>query len=88
MVQEILVYIAVIFALLFLFRKYIFKSKKKGGDCDSDCNSDCNSNLDLKAKLGKKQGDILNTGKNFENKQNTNLPLDSHPSLSRQRSAT
>ncbi|MDN3642631.1 FeoB-associated Cys-rich membrane protein [Lutimonas halocynthiae] len=38
MVQEILVYAAVILALLFLFKKYIFKTKKKGGDCDSDCN--------------------------------------------------
>ena len=29
MIQEILVYAAVILALLFLFRKYIFKQKRK-----------------------------------------------------------
>lgn len=35
--QETLVYIAVIIALLFLVKKYFFKSKKKNGDCDTDC---------------------------------------------------
>ncbi|MDH3323829.1 MAG: FeoB-associated Cys-rich membrane protein [Flavobacteriaceae bacterium] len=36
--QEILVYIALALALIFLVRKYVFKTKKKGGDCDTDCN--------------------------------------------------
>ncbi len=35
--QEILVYIALGIAIFFLVRKYIFKPKKKKGDCDTDC---------------------------------------------------
>jgi len=36
--QQILVYIAVGMAIFFLLRKFIFKPKKKKGDCDTDCN--------------------------------------------------
>ncbi len=35
--QTILTYVVLGFAILFLFRKFIFKSKKKN-DCDTDCN--------------------------------------------------
>ncbi|NOQ92845.1 MAG: FeoB-associated Cys-rich membrane protein [Flavobacteriaceae bacterium] len=35
--QQILVYIALGIAILFLVRKYFFKSKNKGGGCDTDC---------------------------------------------------
>ena len=38
MLQRALVYVLLLVALLFLFRKYIFKGKKKN-NCDSDC--DC-----------------------------------------------
>ncbi len=38
MLQNILVYAAVLLAILFLVKKYFFKTKKHGGDCDSDCN--------------------------------------------------
>jgi len=38
MFQEVLVYIILGFAVLFLFRKFIFKPKSKNG-CDTDC--DC-----------------------------------------------
>ncbi|RXP61330.1 FeoB-associated Cys-rich membrane protein [Lutibacter sp. HS1-25] len=34
--QEILVYISLLFAVGFLVKKYFFKSKKKG-NCSSDC---------------------------------------------------
>ncbi|MDH3381253.1 MAG: FeoB-associated Cys-rich membrane protein [Flavobacteriaceae bacterium] len=36
--QEILVYIAIIFAIAFLIRKFLFPSKKKKKGCDSSCN--------------------------------------------------
>ncbi len=36
--QQILVYIVLALAILFLVRKYFFKPKKKSGGCDTDCN--------------------------------------------------
>jgi len=35
--QEILVYIALALSVLFLIKKFFFKSKKKNGSCDTDC---------------------------------------------------
>ncbi len=35
--QEVLVYIALAAAILYLLRKFAFKKKKKEG-CDTDCN--------------------------------------------------
>lgn len=35
--QEILVYIALALAVLFLIKKFFFKPKKKNGVCDTDC---------------------------------------------------
>ncbi len=35
--QEILVYIALTLAVIFLIGKYFFKSDKKKGGCDTDC---------------------------------------------------
>ncbi|MCF6223282.1 MAG: FeoB-associated Cys-rich membrane protein [Flavobacteriaceae bacterium] len=35
--QQVLVYIALALAVLFLLRKYFFKSKNKDGNCDEDC---------------------------------------------------
>jgi len=36
--QEILVYIALAAALVYLGRRFLFKKKKSKNDCDSDCN--------------------------------------------------
>ena len=36
--QEVLVYIALAAALLFLGRKFFFKKKKNKTGCDTDCN--------------------------------------------------
>ena len=38
MIQEILVYVGVLLALVFLVRKFFYKPKKKEGNCDTDCN--------------------------------------------------
>ena len=38
MIQEILVYIVLAFAVIFLVKKFFFKPKKKDGSCDIDCN--------------------------------------------------
>lgn len=35
--QEVISYIILAFAIYFLGRKFIFKSKKNKKDCDSDC---------------------------------------------------
>jgi len=37
MMQEVLVYIALAAALVYLGRKFFFRKKKKDG-CDTDCN--------------------------------------------------
>ena len=37
MIQEILVYVGVLLALVFLVRKFFYKSKKNDGNCDTDC---------------------------------------------------
>ncbi|MDO9261204.1 MAG: FeoB-associated Cys-rich membrane protein [Flavobacteriaceae bacterium] len=36
--QEILVYIAILFAVIFLIKKFIFPSKKKKNGCETNCN--------------------------------------------------
>jgi uncharacterized membrane protein YuzA (DUF378 family) len=36
-IQEIIIYILLGLAVIFLLRKFVFKSKKKKGNCDSDC---------------------------------------------------
>lgn len=36
--QDILVYIALGLAIVFLGKKYFFKKAKKNGNCDKDCN--------------------------------------------------
>jgi hypothetical protein len=38
MIQEILVYVGLIFAVVFLVRKFFYMPKKKQGNCDTDCN--------------------------------------------------
>ena len=36
MVQEIITYVILTAAIIYLFKKYVFKGKKKDG-CDTDC---------------------------------------------------
>jgi len=36
-IQEILVYIILAVAIVFLLRKFVFKPKNKKGKCDTDC---------------------------------------------------
>lgn len=36
--QEVLVYIALVAALVYLGRKFLFKNKKEKDSCDTDCN--------------------------------------------------
>ena len=38
MIQEILVYVGLLLAVVFLVRKFFYNPKKKGGNCDTDCN--------------------------------------------------
>jgi hypothetical protein len=35
--QDVIVYILVVMAVVFLMKKYVFSSKKKGKSCDTDC---------------------------------------------------
>ena len=37
MIQEVLVYAVVVFATIFLVRKFFFKPKSNKSDCDTDC---------------------------------------------------
>jgi predicted small secreted protein len=36
-VQEVLLYVILGLAVVFLLRKFVFKPKNKKGNCDSDC---------------------------------------------------
>ena len=38
MLQQILAYGLLLFAVYFLIKKYVFKQKKKKPDCGKDCN--------------------------------------------------
>jgi len=38
MMQDILIYVALGAALIYLGRKFFFRKRKSGNGCDSDCN--------------------------------------------------